>query len=250
MSTDSASEATHKRPRIGESVERDGVELRCYDVCGRCSHWIAADATMRRRYEDTGHWTDPLLPDCNQTTGGLLANTGQRIERALHNAWIAQPVRHACLKDARQGLHADNLQTDASTTERPPRVPRPRRPSACIVRALEAAARSDSLEDVARHCSVSKETAINYVAKGVALVGCTAGVAHLVDASLLRALERLPCVSGALRDLVPLVHEQMSDAEWERIEFPYNKLRIGRAYEEQRRLQQGVTFSARVASYE
>ncbi len=42
----------------------------------------------------------------------------------------------------------------------------------------------------------------------------------------------------------------MSDAEWERIEFPYNKLRIGRAYEEQRRLQQGVTFSARVASYE
>lgn len=207
----------------------DGREYRCYDVCGRCSHWMAEDATMRRLYHDTDGWSEPLLPRVDGDQ--LVANNGQRLERALCNAWVGEGGG-AALRDPVRGLRADNVGgyrggTRVVATIAPP--PRRRCP-ACVVRAMQGAAVHADVYALSTQLGVGVATAYNYVAKGVALLGPTAGVAELVDARLRAAVAALDDLRGALtalRGALPL-----EEGVWESLDVPYVQLRIARACEE------------------
>jgi hypothetical protein len=249
------------RPHIGEACLYHGTEYRCYDVCGRCSHWVSADATMRRRYDVHGQWSDdPILPTVRADTGQLVGNTGQRMERILAIAWHNGAERGHVLTNPQRGLHADNLTTTSTTTstkntmgssirgeERTDdgdesrteaadvdlnqalarRRPQARRPSACVSRVLAVAPGCASIAELAAQCQISSETAYNYIAKGTALVGLTAGVIDLVDGRLRAAVESLSDDSGPLSAVAARV-VAVDPTVWDEIESPYNQLRIVR----------------------
>lgn len=233
-----------RRPSVGDEVRildgsggRDAataVAYRCYGVGGRCTHWISSDATVRRRYEDTGKWSAPQLPRCDEE-GVLRAPNGQRLDAVLAAAWHAPGTSgRARLVDPRAGLVADNVAPAGKRRAQPPATHLP----PCVARALAAAAQGSLLSDVCGACDVTADTALTYLSRGVALVGPTAGVPGLVHAPLRRSLRRVDDLSGSLsqlRERLDLPH-----TEWTAMgSAAYGHLRLGRMCEEHRRREEG-----------
>lgn len=217
---------------VGQSLvcSTDGHEYRCYDVCGRCSHWIANDATMRRRYDDTGAWSDALAPRVQDDR--LVASNGQRLERAMFNAWVGGHAGgFATLVDPRRGICGDNVQVVGCRAAAAAPTPDRRRCPACAQRAVAAAIQHGTLQAVAEQLDVKAETALNYVCKGAALLECTdPEISGLIDGRILDALSAVD-IRGALREL----REAIPDDVWGDVPFPFAQLRLARTMEHNRR---------------
>ena len=94
--------------------------------------------------------------------------------------------------------------------------------------------RDEFLSRVAHDCNTQPSTALNYLTKGVSLVGYSSA-ARAVSPHVARALAKTDDLRESLSTLRSRVAPLLSENVWNRISMPYAHLRLGRLCEEFRR---------------